>query len=113
MIDIRASKKVDAKAAVNMISDISQCIKMFFSSEERLLKQKGYPDFEPHSKAHRQFIKSTIALNRDVTADIDNLTMDIIIELRDWFLEHIETNDSLYVPFVRIHQYIEDNKKKS
>ncbi len=106
-------EKPDAKVATNMISDINDYSKMFFSREERILRRRGYPDLETHAKAHRQFIKNSISLRREIAEDINNLTMEIIVELRDWMVEHIETSDSLYVPFLRIHQYIDDTQKKN
>lgn len=111
LIDMRSAKKIDAKAAANTISDLNDYIKMFFAKEERLLKRKGYPDLDEHAKAHRQFIKNSIGLRREIAEDIDNLTMEIILELRGWLIEHIETSDVLYVPFIRIHQYIDDCRK--
>lgn len=107
------SKKMDAKAATNMISDLNDYSKMFFSKEERILRRRGYPDLETHAKAHRQFIKNSISLRREIAEDINCLTMEILVELRDWLVEHIETSDSLYVPFLRIHQYIDDCQKKN
>lgn len=44
---------------------------------------------------------------------MSNLTMEVILDLRDWLLEHIETSDSMYVPFLRIHQYVDDCGKKN
>ena len=112
LIELRQKKK-DAKAVTNVISDINDYGKAFFAKEERLLKRKGYPDFDSHSKAHRQFIKSAIGMRREVVEDVNNLTVETIVELRDWLVEHIETNDALYVPFVRIHQYIDNANRKN
>lgn len=107
------STTLDAKAATNMISDINDYSKLFFTKEERILRRRGYPDLETHAKAHRRFIKSSISLRREIAEDINNLTMEILLELRDWLVEHIETSDSLYVPFLRIHQYIDDSQRKN
>ncbi len=85
---------------------------MFFAKEERLLRQRKYPDLESHAKFHRQFIKNSIGLRREIAEDINNLTMEVILDLRDWLVDHIETSDSLYVPFIRIHQYIDDTQRK-
>ncbi|MEH0020130.1 MAG: bacteriohemerythrin [Desulfobacter sp.] len=112
LIDMK-SKKVDVKAATNMISDINDYSKMFFAKEERLLRRNKYPDLESHSKAHRQFIKNSISLRREIAEDINNLTMDVIIELRDWLVNHVETSDSLYVPFLRIQQHIDNAQRKN
>ncbi len=107
------SKKLDAKAATNMITDINDYSKEFFFREERILKKRGYPDLEVHAKAHRRFIKNSISLRREIAEDMSNLTMEVILDLRDWLLEHIETSDSMYVPFLRIHQYVDDCGKKN
>lgn len=112
LIDMK-SKKVDVKAATNMISDINDYSKMFFAREEKLLRRNKYPDLESHSKAHRQFIKNSISLRREIAEDINNLTMDVIIELRDWLVNHVETSDSLYVPFLRIQQHIDNAQRKN
>lgn len=112
LIDMK-KKKSDPKAVANLISEINDYSKMFFAKEERLLKQKKYPDLDSHAKAHRQFIKNSISLRREIAEDVSNLTLDVILELRDWLVDHIETSDSLYVPFVRIHDYIGKAQKKN
>jgi hemerythrin len=111
LIDMRNSE-TDAKEFTGLISDINDFSKLYFSREEKLLKKRGYPDFESHAKAHRQFVRSSISLRREITEDINNLTLETILELRDWLINHIETSDALYVPFLRIHQYIDDRNKK-
>ena len=102
----------DAKAYTGLISDINDYGKLYFSREEKVLKKRGYPDLDSHAKAHRQFIRSSISLRREIAEDINNLTIEAILELRDWLIHHIETTDSLYIPFLRIHQYIDDRNKK-
>jgi len=102
----------DAKVFTNLISDINDFSKLYFSREEKILKKRGYPDFESHAKAHRQFIRSSISLRREIAEDVNNLTEEAIIELRNWLINHIEATDSLYIPFLRIHQYIDDRTRK-
>ncbi|MBA3008663.1 MAG: bacteriohemerythrin [Proteobacteria bacterium] len=108
-------KNIDADPKIygNMISDINDQSKLYFSREEKILRKRGYPDFESHTKAHRQFIRSSISLRREIAEDTNNLTLEAILELRDWLIRHIETCDSLYVPFLRIHQYIDEKNQKN
>ncbi|MCG8529183.1 MAG: hemerythrin family protein, partial [Desulfovibrionales bacterium] len=106
-------KKTDAKTITNAISDINDYGKVFFAAEEKLLRRRKYPDFDTHSKAHRQFIKSAISLRREVVEDVANLSLEAVVALRDWLVEHIATSDSLYVPFLRIHQYVDNAKRKN
>ena len=112
LIDIKR-EEIESKVYINMISEISEHSKLYFRTEEKYLKKKGYPDFEAHSKAHLQFIKSFISLRREISEDIANLTDDVILELREWMINHILTFDSLYVPFLRIDKYIEESKQKN
>ena len=111
LIDMKI-EGTDAKAFTNLISDLNDYSKLYFSREERIMKKRGYPDFDSHTKSHRQFIRSSISLRREIAEDSNNLTFEAILKLRDWFIDHIETNDSLYIPFLRIHQYIDDRNKK-
>jgi len=112
LIDLKQEKS-DPKTFANMVSDINDYGKLYFSTEEKILRKKGYPDREIHARAHRRFIRSAISLRREIAEDVDNLTMDNILELRNWLVDHIKTSDSLYVPFLRIHQYIEDSMQKN
>ncbi len=111
LIDMK-NTSADVKEYISMISDINDFSKLYFSREEKILKKRGYPDFDSHTKAHRQFIRSSISLRREIAEDINNLTLEVILEQRDWLINHIETIDSLYIPFLRIHKHIDDRKKK-
>ena len=112
LIDMKNNKN-DAKEVMNKISEINDFAKLYFSTEEKVLRKKKYPDYQNHAKAHRQFIKSSISLRREIADDIGNLTDDIIIELRDWMINHMLTMDILFVPFVRINDYIEESRHKN
>ncbi|MBU2630548.1 MAG: bacteriohemerythrin [Proteobacteria bacterium] len=112
LIDMKQSQ-IDAREYVNMITVINDYSKEYFSTEERYLKRKGYPDFNIHAKDHLQFTKSSISLRRELSEDSAQLTSEMIKELRDWMINHILTIDSLYVPFLRINKHIEDSKQKS
>jgi len=112
LIDMKKSE-VDVKEIVNMISVINEYSKLYFSTEEKYLRKKDYPDFEAHSKAHRQFTKSFISLRRNVSDDIGILTFEVIDELRNWLINHMLTFDSLYIPFLRIDRYIDESKQRN
>ncbi len=112
LIDMKSSK-TDIKDCINVITEINEYSKLYFSTEEKYLKKKGYPDFNSHAKAHRQFAKISISLRREISENEDSLTLDVIEGMRNWLINHIVTRDTLYIPFLRINQYIEDSKKKN
>ncbi|OGR13531.1 MAG: chemotaxis protein [Desulfobacterales bacterium RIFOXYA12_FULL_46_15] len=105
--------KTDIKDCIAMLNDINEYSKLYFSNEERCLKKKGYPDFNTHAKTHRQFAKLSITVRREISENEEALTLDVIEEMRNWLINHILTRDTLYIPFLRINQYIEDSKKKN
>lgn len=107
LIEMKNSK-ADPKDFINQISAINDYSKMYFSTEERMMKQKKYPDAAIHSKEHRQFTKRFITIRREVAEDIENLTEDIIDELRQWLITHILVTDVRYIPFLRISRFIEE-----
>ena len=107
------TSKTDIKDCVNVITEINEYSKLYFSTEEKYLKKKGYPDFNSHAKAHRQFAKISISLRLEVSENEASLTFDVIEEMRNWLINHILTLDSRYIPFLRINQYIEAAKKKN
>ena len=113
LIDVKTNKG-EAKDVANLINEINEFSKIFFSKEEKILGRKGYPDLETHSKAHRRFIKNAIGLRREIAEDVDNLSIEDIVELRDWLVAHFESADTLFIPFLRIHKYVEEcgNKNK-
>lgn len=111
LIDLK-QKNEDPKGVGNLISDINDYGKLFFSAEEKILKKKGYPDYDIHVKKHRKFIKNTINLRRESVENADGLSMEAIIGLRDWLINHIEKSDAKYTPFLRIHAYIEEVSQK-
>ena len=106
-------KKADPKTIANLVSEINDYGKLYFTTEEKILKERQYPDREIHARGHRRFIRNAISLRREIAEDASNLTLDAILSLRNWLVEHIQTSDSLYVPFLRIHRYVEDASRKN
>ncbi|WP_020589692.1 bacteriohemerythrin [Desulfobacter curvatus] len=106
------TNKGSAKDVANLVTEINDFSKIFFSKEEKLLGKKGYPDLDPHAKAHRRFIKKTIGLRREIAEDVDNLMLEDILDLRDCLITHFEAVDTMFIPFLRIHRYVEECENK-
>lgn len=112
LVDLKQNKS-EPKECINLISSINEFSKFYFSTEEKMLRRHKYPDFGDHAKFHRQFTKRSISLRREIAEDIENLTDEVIIELREWLINHILEIDSLYIPYIRITDYIEKSKQKN
>lgn len=112
LIDLKEND-AEAKECANMISEINEYAKYYFSREEEILKENKYPELELHSREHKHFTKHTVSMRRVVSEDKDNLTYENIRELKDWLEDHIKEYDLLYVPFLRINRFIEETGGKN
>jgi hemerythrin len=104
--------QVDTKEYTNKVSQINDFGKLYFNSEEKLLRKNKYPDFEAHQKAHHQFIRRSISLRKEIAEDVENLSYDVIKELREWLFSHILSHDAKYVPFLRINRFVDEHNIK-
>jgi len=112
LIDLKENDAA-AKECSNMVAEINEYSRYFFSKEEEYLRKCKYPEVGSHAKEHRQFIKTTISLRRQVAEDKNNLTFELIKEMRDWLVDHIITTDLMYVPYMRITNYIKESKARN
>lgn len=112
LIDLKENNS-EAKEFINLISEINEFSKLYFGAEEKILRKNKYPDYVAHAKAHRQFTKNSISLRRELSENVESLTDQAIIELREWLINHILELDSMFIPFIRITDYIENTKQKN
>ncbi|MCD4744493.1 MAG: bacteriohemerythrin [Desulfobacteraceae bacterium] len=103
----------EGKECTNMISEISEYSKYYFSIEEEYLITNKYPEFVKHTKTHRKFETFVMALRRLVADDKANLNEEMINNLRNLLINHIKTDDSRFVPFLRTNNFIGKYSKKS
>ena len=111
LIDLM-EKKAEGKECANMISEISEYSKYYFSIEEEYLKKNKYPEFADHTKMHRKFESFVMKLRRAVADDKNNLNEETINKLKDLLITHIETLDLKFVPFLRTNNFINKYSKK-
>ncbi len=109
LVDLE-ERGAETKECANMIAEIHDYSRYFFSREEDYMRKDNYPDLNFHKKEHRQFVKMTISCRRQVSEDRENFSYALIKTMRDWLFDHILTYDLLYVPFLRINRYIKEVK---
>lgn len=111
LIEMKTNKG-DAKDIINLVTEINDFSKILFSQEEKVLGQKGYPDLDIHSKSHRRFVKKALGLRREIAEDVDTLLVEDILALRNLLVSHFESADKLFIPFLRIHRYVDECETK-
>lgn len=84
-----------------LLASLNEYVAVHFAREEALMVDGGYPDLDQHLAAHRYFAGEVAGLQAEFDGDNTTmLRMDLILLLKDWFVEHIQQTDALYKPYV-------------
>ncbi|MDH5368376.1 MAG: bacteriohemerythrin [Gammaproteobacteria bacterium] len=74
--------------------------KTHFSYEEGLMKDNGYPDYEPHKAQHEKMIKHVEDVLSEYEKDQDTAMSNATAFLKDWLITHINGTDKQYSEFL-------------
>jgi hemerythrin len=95
------SKEADAAELERVLAALSEYSKYHFDLEESWMMQVNYPKHKEHVVEHQKFVYKLFELNKQLATDKSQLTLEIIVFLRRWLLEHILTADAKYGAFIR------------
>ncbi|MFC1720074.1 bacteriohemerythrin [Pseudomonadota bacterium] len=103
--DIR--KVLDLAETLNFLREYAQ---EHFSTEEAVMKEAAYTDFEQHKEEHRYFLKHVDELYNEMkTAGYSvRLAAEVEYYTAEWFVAHIRSVDMKLVQFLR-EKSTEDN----
>jgi hemerythrin-like metal-binding protein len=68
-----------------------------FDHEETRMREIGYPNFEAHKARHDALRRRTVGLRTNVTLVT---ARDVLVFLKDWFVNHIQAEDKLYSAYM-------------
>lgn len=68
-------------------------VRIHFRAEERLMAERGYPDFHAHRQSHRDFETELRELRTEISHNPFIAGMEMLEFLRAWLLEHILRSD--------------------
>lgn len=88
------------QALGKILDELIQYTIVHFSTEERLFKQFGYPDFVAHKKEHDDLTAQVKKLQADLKSGKITLSMQVATFLKDWLKVHILQTDKKYVAFL-------------
>ncbi len=83
-----------------IINSLVDYTKTHFSTEERLMKEYGYPGYLNHKAQHEEFIKKVAEFQRKFENGELTLSMEIMQFLKNWLSEHILGSDKKFGPFL-------------
>ncbi|MFC2120816.1 bacteriohemerythrin [Bacteroidota bacterium] len=92
---------------IDVINEMINYLKVHLKTEENLIKQAGYPDFDGHIKQHKFFIEKIDEFNISFSYKNKLLINNLFVFIKKWFLLHIIQTDAKYVDCVKL--YLKEN----
>jgi hemerythrin len=89
-------------AALERMAFLLMYCAMHFGEEEDILFCAGYPDLKQHSAIHKRFHQRMTTLHQELERNPSPQTVaQTAIEMREWWLNHIQNEDRKFVPFLK------------
>lgn len=86
----------------NILNDLLLYTRTHFADEEGLLRLVGYPKFTEHQEVHYGMAQKTQAICEAGLDDRDDLSLELLTFLRNWWVDHLENEDRRYVPYLAL-----------
>jgi len=80
-----------------LLNDLNNYTITHFSTEENLLKQAEYPDFEEHKKLHDEFAAKIHEMQAACEKGEVSISVRLARFIKEWLSNHILGTDKLYV----------------
>ena len=74
---------------------------MHFLSEQLVMRLHNYPGYEAHLEEHTRLMKKVREIREIIIRGEQTSSLQLILELRDWLLNHIATADAAFGEFLR------------
>ena len=90
----------DRKATGQQLDDLIGYVAMHFQTEERMMQEKGYPDFVAHKAEHDKLVGVCLDLQKQFHAGQAEVNQDTTRFVKDWLDSHIPKIDMPYGPYL-------------
>jgi len=105
-------RRLDSLLAAMMKGDKAEVGRLFdflgtyvvehFGTEEKLMKETGYPDFPMHKAAHERFVKDYLEMRKTYEASGGGASLTIKLQgwVGDWLKAHIAGTDQALATYL-------------
>ena len=104
-----ASRTHDLQDIYHVLVHLRDYTVYHFAFEEKLMKEAHYPMLEEHRRIHQAFV-GRVRYFKEHYERGEDITDQLMIELRAWLINHIQNTDSGYAH--DIQQMLEDREKQ-
>ena len=96
-------KAKGAEISGPIIDRLAAYAKEHFATEERLFKKYNYPEERQHKAEHNSFLTQLNKFRKEYDRGNKLVAVDLMQFVKKWFVDHLQTTDYRYVPFLKEH----------
>ena len=83
-----------------VLADLVVYTKTHFATEEKLMAQHSFPDFQTHKAVHEKMAAKVLDLNQQYQEGVVTSPIQITNFLKKWLTHHINETDKKYGPYL-------------
>lgn len=84
----------------DILNELFEYASYHFASEQFLMLDHSYPILEQHLKEHSFFVQRLKEIQEDFRQGNSSVSLDIVIFLKEWLIDHILKSDADYAKFI-------------
>ena len=85
-----------------VVSRLKDYARTHFSTEEKLMRQTGFPGFEEHRVQHDKFIEKVLDFELEMSEGRTS-PLEVARFLMDWYVRHVKGTDRKYAGHLQSH----------
>jgi hemerythrin len=89
-----------ARLDPELLARLKEYATVHFPVEQEMMRLFGYTGLEAQVQHHRYFMSQIVELETVLARGSDASTQSVLTFLRDWFLEHILSEDKKFAAYV-------------
>lgn len=83
-----------------LLSDLVHYTKSHFETEERFMREHGYPGYDEHKEKHDKMTRKVLDVQKEFESGNAHLTLGVMAFLQNWLTEHILKTDLRFGQFL-------------
>lgn len=93
-----------------ILNELFEYASYHFASEKFWMIEHSYPNLEKHLEEHTFFVQRLKEFQQDFRQGNSSVSLDIMVFLKDWLLEHILKSDANYANFISTQETVHIGK---
>lgn len=90
----------EPETVFDVIDEMMQYLSYHFDTEEKYMRDCGYPEYEAHKQQHDFFKKETLEYITRISEGNLDISDEILQFLTTWLIGHIIGSDAKYAPYL-------------